>query len=78
MQRVLTCVEGLADGLRICPVGQGLKIVEGYILTSDPTTFDASTAAEFFAAGFGPVLCCYLIAAGAGAMIRLFKAEIKE
>lgn len=78
MQRVLTCVEGLADGLGICPVGQGLKIVEGYILTSDPTAFDASTAAEFFAAGFGPVLFCYLVAAGAGAMIRLFKAEIKE
>ena len=78
MQRMLTCVEGLSDELGICPEGQGLKLVEGYVYSSDPTTFDASTAVEFFAAGFGPVLCCYLIAAGAGAMIRLFKAEIKE
>ena len=76
--RLLACVEGLADGLGICPDGQGIKVVEGYVLPSEPAAFDASTAAEFFAAGFGPVLCCYLVAAGAGAMIRLFKAEIKE
>ncbi len=78
MSQVLTCVEGLTDAAGICPEGQGIKLVEGYILPNEPATFDASTAAEFFAAGFGPVLCCYLIAAGAGAMIRLFKAEIKE
>lgn len=49
MQRVLTCVEGLSDELGICPEGQGLKLVEGYIYSSDPTTFDASTAAQFVA-----------------------------
>ena len=42
MSQVLTCVEGLTDAAGICPEGQGIKLVEGYILPNEPATFDAS------------------------------------
>lgn len=78
MHQILTCVENVSDGLGICPVGQGLVIVEGYIFSTDPTVFDPSMGAAYFAAGFGPVLCVYLIARGAGAVISLFRGKINE
>ena len=51
MARILTCVEGVGDG-GICPSGTVPELVEGYIFAADPTAFDASTAAEYFAYSF--------------------------
>lgn len=72
MSRILTCVEGVGDG-GICPSGMVPELVEGYIFSADPTAFDASTAAEYFAYSFGTVLACFAFAKCLGIMISMIK-----
>lgn len=72
MARILTCVEGVGDG-GICPSGTVPELVEGYIFAADPTAFDASTAAEYFAYSFGTVLTLYIFARGIGCVLDMFK-----
>ncbi len=72
MARILTCVEGVGDG-GICPSGTVPELVEGYIFSADPTVFDASTAAEYFAYSFGFILLCFAIGRCFGVMLGMIR-----
>ena len=72
MAQILTCIEGVGDN-GICPAGMIPELVEGYISTADPTAFDPSIAAQYFAFSFGTVLVCYAFSKSLGIIIGLVK-----
>lgn len=71
MARILTCIEGVGDS-GICPAGMIPELVDGYIFAADPTAFDPSIAAQYFAFSFGTVLGLFVLARGAGFVLDMF------
>ena len=72
MAQILTCIEGIGDS-EICPIGMIPKLVEGYIFSTDPTAFDPSIAAQYFAFSFSTVLALFIVARGAGFVLEMFR-----
>lgn len=72
MHRILTCAEGNGANNGVCPVGSEPVLITGYIQTEAPFS-GTGQVGEAFSAGFGFVLFFYLVGAGVGAVLRLFR-----
>lgn len=72
MYQFLVCVEkyGVSG---ICPAGYIPQVVPGYILTYDPSFFDAVKAAQFFSFSFCAVVGLYLLSKNIGTILRFVK-----
>lgn len=72
MHQILVCIEG--NGVSgICPSGYIPQVFPGYILTYDPSFFDASKAAQFFSLSFCAVVGLYLLSKNIGTILQFIK-----
>lgn len=81
-QNILVCqASSTADTTGICPSGQSLATVQGYILTNDgfnlfsnfSTDLDYGQLGEAFAFGFTTILMFYCVAKGIGLLFRAIR-----
>lgn len=72
MAQILTCIEGVGNS-GMCPAGMIPELVEGYIFAADPTAFDPSIAAQYFAFSFGTVLGLFVLSRSAGFVLDMFR-----
>lgn len=80
-QTVVVCIPG-GQGLQgPCPEGSVQSVTQGYVISASEATrfelasepFDPSAAGAFFAFGFVSTVFLWLVALGAGMVIRTIK-----
>lgn len=77
-QTVVVCIPGSEGVQGACPVGSVQSVTQAYVISASEATrfelasepFDAATAGAFFAFGFVSTVFLWLIALGAGMVIR--------